>query len=355
MRRLPPKNGVKFEKINTLLVDGNALFKRGYLGSPDALNENGDHVGGIYQFITVLKKLLLKDVFHKVYVFWDGNFSGKLRWEIYSDYKSDRGKDYQNGTEPDDINEKLQQFIVKGYLHDLSIRQLTDEVIEADDFIAFYCLSKLENEHITICTSDRDICQLITDDIKIYLCDKKEYVTVKNYNDYFEHQHENVALIKQIGGDNSDSIVGIKGVKEPTLLKYFPILKERKCTLKEILEEAQRIQDERATNKKKPLKALTNILESITDGVQGKAIYEVNDQLVNLTKPMLTRSGIEDFYAMLEEPLSDDRDIKNVYKMMERDGVDQLLSEYYMTDYFLPFKKLIDREKRMTNKQQLES
>jgi len=355
MRKLPPRNGVQVEKLNTLLVDGNALFKRGYLGSPDALNNNGDHVGGIYQFVTVLKKLLLKDVFHKVYVFWDGNFSGKLRWEIYSDYKIARGKDYENGTEPDDMNEKLQQFIVKGYLHDLSIRQLTDEVIEADDFIAFYCLSKLKNEHITICTSDRDICQLITDDIKIYLCDKKEYVTVKNYNDYFKHQYENVALIKQIAGDNSDSIVGIKGVKEPTLLKYFPMLTERKCTLKEILEEAQRIQDERATEKKKPLKALTNILESITEGVQGKAIYAVNDRLVNLTQPMLTKSGVEDFFEMIEEPLSEDRDIKNVYKMMERDGVDQLLSEYYMTDYFLPFKKLIDREKRMTNKQQLES
>lgn len=355
MRKLPPRNGVKVEKLNTLLIDGNALFKRGYLGSPDALNNNGDHVGGIYQFVTVLKKLLLKDVFHKVYVFWDGNFSGKLRWEIYSDYKIARGKDYENGTEPEDINEKYQQFLVKGYLHDLSIRQLTDEVIEADDFIAFYCLSKLDNEDITICTSDRDICQLISDDIKIYLCDKKEYVTTKNYNDYFKHYYKNVVLIKQIAGDDSDSIVGIQGVKEPTLLKHFPILKERECTLDEILLEAQRLQDERKAEKKKPLKALTNIIERVTVGVQGTAIYEVNDRLVNLTQPMLTKSGIEDFHTMLEEPLSEDRDIKNVYKMMERDGVDQLLSEYYMTDYFLPFKKLIDRENRMTNKQRIES
>ena len=353
MRRLPPKKGVRVEKLNTLLVDGNALFKRGYLGSPDALNENGDHVGGIYQFVTVLKKLLLKDVYHRVYVFWDGNFSGRLRWEFYKDYKSDRGKDYENGTEPEDINEKYQQFLVKGYLHDLSIRQLTDEIIEADDFIAFYCLTKLDNEHITICTSDRDICQLISEDIKIYLCDKKEYVTLRNYGDYFKHHHGNVALIKQIAGDNSDSIVGIKRIAESTLLKHFPILKERKCTLDEILEEAQRIQDERASEKKKPLVALTNILDRVTDGIQGQDIYKINKRLVDLTQPLLTKEGVEAFHAMIEEPLSEDRDIKNVYKMMERDGVDQLLSEYYMTDYFLPFKKLIDREKRMSNKQQL--
>lgn len=352
MPKLPPRNGVKvLDRVNTLLIDGNALFKRGYHGSHDAYNDDGDHVGGIYQFITVLRMLLDRDVFHNVYVFWDGKFSGKLRWNIYNDYKSDRGKDYVNGTEPDDIDEKFQQFKVKQYLYHLSVRQIEDPVVEADDYIAYYCNHKEENEDITICTSDRDLVQLINDNVKIWLCDLKEYVVLGNYSLYFKHWYENVALIKTIAGDNSDSIKGIKGVKEPTLLKHFPFLSERKSDLLEVLSEAQKIQEFRAENKLKPLAALTNMLEGITDGIQGDRIYEINHKLVDLTTPMVTDSSIEHYNDVINTPLSNDRKLNEVYKMLKRDGVDDMIQDYRMTDYFLPFKKLRDRERRMSKQQ----
>jgi len=349
MPKRPPKNGVRIERINTLLVDGNALFKRGYHGSHNAYNRKQEHVGGIYQFITVLKMLLAKDVYHRVYVMWDGNFSGKLRYDIYKDYKSGRGKNYEEGTEPEDKEERLQQFKVKQYLYHLSIRQVGDEITEADDFIALYCKHKEVNEDITIVTSDRDICQLIDDEIKIWLLDKRLYLTVDNYQEHFKHHLSNLALVKVIGGDNSDSIKGIKGVKETTLLKHFPFIAERQTSLEEILTESNRIQEERASEKKKPLTALTNLLTSTTDGIQGKDIYEINKKLVDLTIPMVTSSGTQHLIDVMDTPLSTDREITEVYKMLERDGVQEMIQEYYMTDYFLPFKKLIDREKRLIN------
>ena len=101
MRR-PPKNGTREHKTNTLVVDGNALFQRGYHGAKDEYNKEGNHIGGIYQFITVVRKLLEENVYQKVFVFWDGEFSGKLRYELYPDYKSARGKDFINGTKPED-------------------------------------------------------------------------------------------------------------------------------------------------------------------------------------------------------------------------------------------------------------
>jgi len=328
MRRLPPKGESRVERLNTLLIDGNALFKRGYHGSHGAYNANGEHIGGIYQFITVLKMLLEKDVFHRVYVFWDGEFSGKLRYEIYKDYKSGRGKNYETGTEPVDDNEKLQRLIVKDYLDDLSIRYLEDEVVESDDFIAYYCLIKQENEDITICTSDRDLCQLISDDVKIYLCDKKEYITKLNYGKYFKHHPSNVSLIKTIAGDTSDSITGIKGVKEQTLLTHFPFITDRETTIDEIIEEAKKIQENRITNKKPPLKAIDNIINSVTDGKQGKDIFKINDELVNLKKPKITQEAITELYNLIDLPLSKDRDIKNVYNKIKRDGVDNLISDF---------------------------
>jgi 5'-3' exonuclease len=103
LNKRPPKNGEIRQKLqNTLLVDGNALFKSGYFGAKGEYNYKGQHIGGIYQFITMLRKLLSENMYHRVYVFWDGNFSGKLRYEIYSPYKSSRGKDYVNGTQPID-------------------------------------------------------------------------------------------------------------------------------------------------------------------------------------------------------------------------------------------------------------
>jgi hypothetical protein len=46
-------------------------------------------------------------------------------------------------------------------------------------------------------------------------------------------------------------------------------------TIDEIIKQAKVIQENRKQGKKPPLKALTNIIESITD-VQGKDIYAIN-------------------------------------------------------------------------------
>jgi 5'-3' exonuclease len=69
------------------------------------------------------------------------------------------------------------------------------------------------------------LSQLISDDVRIYFCDLKNYVDKSNYFLYFSHHPENAALIKIIIGDNSDTIKGVKGVKETTLLSLFPEIK----------------------------------------------------------------------------------------------------------------------------------
>jgi len=151
LNKRPPKNGEqKVKVINTLLVDGNALFKFGFFGAKDEYNHRGEHIGGIYQFLTILRKLLTEDLYHRVYVFWDGKLSGQLRYNIYNDYKGDRNKDFINGTHPVDESEVRQKKMIGNYLDNLFIRQLQDEVVESDDFIAFYCKNKTENEKITI-------------------------------------------------------------------------------------------------------------------------------------------------------------------------------------------------------------
>jgi len=350
MSKRPPKNGEIREEIqNTLLVDGNALFKRGFSGAKELYNKDGIHIGGVYQFLTTLRMLLEQEMYHRVYVFWDGNFSGKLRYEIYEPYKSARGKDYKNGTQPIDESELKQRRIVWDYLNELCIRQLKDEVIEGDDFIAYYCLTKNKNEKITICTNDRDMAQLINDDVRIFFLDKKNYVGKSNYSSYFRHNQENSVLLKTIVGDTSDSIKGIKGLGETTLLNHFPELTERKVTLNEIIEQASKQQEERIATKQKPLKVLQNIIDAVTDGVQGKKIYEINDKLVNLSKPMMTKDGIRALELLKNGSLlPENREFKKVFEMMKSHGIDKEIGEYRYPEYLVPFKKLIDREEKIT-------
>lgn len=352
MNKRPPRNGeIKEEIQNTLLVDGNALFKRGFSGAKELYNKDGIHIGGVYQFLTTLRMLLEQEMYHRVYVFWDGNFSGKLRYEIYEPYKSARGKDYINGTQPIDQSELKQRKIVWDYLNELCIRQLKDEVIEGDDFIAYYCLTKNKNEKITICTNDSDMAQLINDDVRIYFLNFKNYVGKSNYSSYFSHKLENSMLIKSMIGDTADSIKGIKGLGESTLLTYFPELTKRKVTLNEIIEQASKQQEERIAIKKKPLKVLQNIIDGVTDGVQGKRIYEINERLVNLSKPIMTSDGIRALEILKNGSLlPENREFKKVFEMMKTHGIDKEIGEYRYPEFLVPFKKLIDREEKIINK-----
>jgi len=337
---------------NILLVDGNALFKLGFFGAKDMFTRDGKHIGGLYAFITILRKLLEEKLYHRVFVFWDGKFSGKMRWQLYSDYKVDRNKDYINGTHPVDIQEVTEKFLIRQYLEELCIRQMIDNTnagVEADDFIAYYCKIKSADEKITICTTDRDLCQLINEDVRIYLCDKKAYIDTKNYREHFRHHHKNSKLIKIIGGDNSDCIKGISGVKETTLLKYFPQLAEREISLQEIITLAKEYQEERIKEKKKPIKALTNIIESNTDGVQGKDIYKINEVIIDLSNPLIDKVN-QQLLKYNKGSMGDfeERGIKNVYTYMKRDGVAKQI-ESFSTNYLLPFKQLIEREKKEAN------
>jgi 5'-3' exonuclease len=349
MKVRPPKNGVILDKkTNILLVDGNSLFKRSFLGAKGVYNQNQEHIGGLYQFITVLRKLIDNDLYHKVIVFWDGKFSGKLRYNIYPEYKANRNKDYENGTEPIDESEQMQKLQIKRYLEELFIRQYEDEIVESDDLIAYICNNKRDNEEITICTSDRDLCQLIDDGVRIYMLDLRVYINKDNYRSFFNHHLSNAALIKTFCGDNSDNIKGIKRLGEETLLKLFPEIIERTVSVNEVIEKAKLLQEERAKSKQKPLQVLDNIINYVTDGIQGNKLFEINDMLVNLRKPLITESVIDEVKMILDLPIDpEDRGIKNAYQMMKEDGMDREIY-HNISEYLLPFKRLIEREKKVT-------
>ena len=149
-------------------------------------------------------------------------------------------------------------------------------------------------------------------------------------------------------GDNSDCIRGVKGLKDDKLISLFPEIKERVVTLDDIINSAKKQQEERISSKKKPLIILDNIINQVTLGPQGNRLYEINERLVNLRNPMMTKDGIEALNELIDGTLDNSgRELKNVFKMMRTDGLNRVMGESRFDDFLTPFKLLINREKNL--------
>ena len=324
----------KKEKTKTLLIDGNVLMKRSYSGAKNVFYKDV-HIGGIFQFYTTLRKLIVELSIDKVIIMWDGERGGYLRLNYYPDYKGNRPKFFDESYES-------QKYRVKAYAEDLSVRQYEHPDCESDDLLSFYALNKKKSEEVIIYTNDRDLCQLISEDVTLFLADKKVIVGIGNYNWYFQHYYENAGLVKIIEGCSTDNIKGIDGVTENTLITYFPEIKERKMTLDEIINTCKLLKTE------KKLKIFDSIIDGKTKGNHNGNVYEINKIIINLHEPLLTDEAKDEVINLINLPLNPEgRDYKNVLKMMLEDGVMYAIpgGENGYIAFLEPFIKLSKKEK----------
>ena len=293
--------------------------------------------------------MLNENKFDRVYVFWDGTFSGRLRYEIYKDYKSNRDKDFYNEQPPSEVDLYIQKERVISYCEELFIRQYRDDIVEADDSIAYYVKNMSEDERVVIMSNDRDLCQLINERVSVYVINLKKIVTEENYLVDFNHHPSNLKLIKTITGDVSDNIKGILGVSEKTLIKFFPEIMEKTLTLEYIFSKIENIQKER----KSRLKTLDNILNKVTKGSQKEMIYEVNEKIIDLKNPLLTEESKSDLDYLFSTSIDPEgRETKNVINMMIEDGLMWAIPggrDGYI-NFLQPFLSIIKKEKNYYKK-----
>lgn len=324
----------KKEKTKTLLIDGNVLMKRSYSGAKNVFYKER-HIGGIFQFYSTLRKHIVELSIDKVIIMWDGERSGYLRLDYYPEYKNNRPRFIDESYE-------TQKLRVKAYAEDLFLRQYEHPDCESDDLLSYYSLNKSKNEEVIIYTNDRDLCQLITTEVSLFLADKKVLVGIGNYSWFFQHYYENAGLVKIIEGCTSDNIKGIEGVTETTLLTHFPEIKERKVTLEEILEKTKILKEG------KKLKVFDSIIEGKTKGCHKGNVYEINKIIIDLHQPLLTDEAKEEVMNLINLPLNPEgRNYKNVLKMMFEDGVMYAIpgGENGYVNFLDPFIKLSKKEK----------
>ena len=214
--------------IKTLLVDGDNLFKIGFHGVKELYN-GGDHLGGIYHFINIIRKFLEEHNHDKVVVFWDGSSNSSIRKSLYPQYKANRKHDMNEFKYESYLQQKAR---VKQYLEEIFVRQVEMKNNEADDLIAYYCKISTD-ENIIIFSADKDLTQLISERVTIYSPTSKMYL---GYGDTISINkvnipHQNVLLTKIFTGDKSDNIDGIELLGEKTLVKLFPEMLEKPCNL----------------------------------------------------------------------------------------------------------------------------
>lgn len=365
------------ELIYTLLVDGNNLMK---ISSVDKrMNGKGEEYGIIFQFLLQMSKLLSRKDYNFVYVMFDGEKSGQLRYQYYQDYKANRDKKYELNDSKSEYDKQIDSYVKKvleysknknksketvrgeteeecferqrgllsACLEELFVRQVRCDEVEGDDLIAYYVKNKKPNERIVIVSGDRDLTQLISDEVCVYIPSLKKYITPQNHIQELGYIHENVLIKKILCGDSSDNIKGIKGMGETTFFKLFPDAKTKKYTLDDIFVETQKLIENRAKNKQKPLQVTENILNRVTLGSQGKDIYEINNKIINLKEPLLTKEAIEELDGIMYAPLDPEgRDLKNLYNIIIENEMNDMLDEKKFGNIFSSFHKLIEIEKK---------
>lgn len=202
-----------------ILVDGNNLLFRSYYATAytgnTMKNSKGFPTNALFGFVNMMNKIITEE--NPKYIMVAFDIGKTFRHEKYVDYKGGRNET------PDDL--KKQFPVAKEILTAMGITYLEKEGYEADDIIGTYSrmVDEYEDFEATIVSSDKDLLQLISDDVCVKLLKTKDSVrmTSDKFFEVYGIKPIRMVDLKSLMGDASDNIPGVKGVGEKTALKLL--------------------------------------------------------------------------------------------------------------------------------------
>jgi len=192
----------------TLLIDGEHLLWRNYYTHSTLKTSSGEPSGAFYGFLRSLVKLKTLNP-SRVYVAWGDKRANLLRRSYFSSYKSTRKSHPDLQSQQQDLQEflsslRIPQFMVEGY--------------EADDVIALLARKfSSDQQKVLILTGDKDLCQLISQNIGVLRPRKSELqvVNLSNFSQVFDlPSPQHLVTYLALLGDSSDGIPGVPGIGE---------------------------------------------------------------------------------------------------------------------------------------------
>jgi DNA polymerase-1 len=222
------------------IIDALNYLFRSYYAIRGMSNEEGLSTNALFGFIRSIQKLM-KDFqpTHIVTVF-DGPDNKDSRIKIYPEYKGHRS------AMPEDLPHQIK--FAKEYCEAAGIPHIELSGVEADDAMGAIAVwaAKQKDTTVYICSSDKDLCQIVSDKIHILHTFKdNEIIDPKGVEAKFGIRPDQVVDYLAIMGDSSDNIPGIKGFGAKTAAD---LLKEH-GSLKKILDHPEILQNKKREEK----------------------------------------------------------------------------------------------------------
>jgi len=195
------------------LVDGSSFLFRAYHAVPPLTNAKGEPTNAIYGVSNMLRKLLSEYQTDYVAVVFDA--AGKtFRNDLYAQYKANRV------TMPDDLRvqiEPLHQLI-----RAMGLPLIMESGIEADDVLGVLAQHAAQQGfHVVISTGDKDMAQLVTEQISLENTMTNTRMDVQGVIDKFGVKPEQIIDYLALMGDSSDNIPGVPKVGPKTAAKWL--------------------------------------------------------------------------------------------------------------------------------------
>lgn len=206
---------------NLYILDAVSFLFRSYFAIHGMTNGRGESTNALYGFIRSVQKIIKDFSPESIVAVFDGPNNKTMRTAIYKEYKSHR-----EGM-PDDLFPQLEW--AHQFCEMAGIPYLSEEGIEADDVIgAIAKWGEKQGIDVFICSSDKDLCQLVSDKIFMLNTHKDNLlVDRKKVEELHGVKPEQIVDYLAIMGDKSDNIPGIPGFGPKTaasLLKEYGTL-----------------------------------------------------------------------------------------------------------------------------------
>ena len=196
-----------------VLVDGSSYLYRAFHALPPLTTSTGQPVGAIRGVISMLNKLADSTGAERMVVVFDA--SGKtFRDDLYAEYKANREK------MPDELREQIQPLhaIIKA----LGFPLLAVPGVEADDVIGTLAKqAEASGESVLISTGDKDLAQLVTDQVTLVNTMSDTTLTPAGVEEKFGVPPERIIDFLALTGDSVDNVPGIPKCGPKTAAKWL--------------------------------------------------------------------------------------------------------------------------------------
>src|SRR5512135_1567865 len=219
--------------MDLYLIDGNSYVYRAFYAIKGLTNSKGFPTNAAFGFTNMLLRIIREKAPGGLAVCFDSPARTE-RHELFEDYKAHR---------PEAPSELVVQLpYIRKIISAFRIKIFEAPGYEADDLIGTIAKrAAQEGSRVFIVTADKDMLQLVDENIKIYDPMKEKVLDADYVREKFGVGPERVTEFMALTGDPVDNIPGIKGVGEKTakdLLSSFE-------SLEDLLAHPERIKKER--------------------------------------------------------------------------------------------------------------